>query len=455
MSCSSREEIAEVAEGLREYAKRWCALTFDSVTASEWLGLLETSETVGRLVRAPQHALINLLAAQCSEDELGGRLPNVIADRLHITRAEARHRVADADDLGPRRALTGEPLPAKLTATAAAHLAGEIGDGHIKVIRTFLDKLPAGVDPGTREAAEQQLAGLATSRRPDDLHGLAQQLMDWLNPDGNFTDEDRARKRGITMGKQESDGLSRISGYVDPELRATLEAIEAKLGAPGQCNRDDENPVVDDEPSEEAARKDLRSKAQRFHDALLIGGRALLASGKLGQHNGLPTSIVVTATLKDLEAAAGRGLTGGGTILPMSDVIRLARHAHHYLAIFGKGRALALYHTKRLASPAQRLVLYAKDRGCSFPGCPVPGYQCEVHHVLPYALSGKTDANGLAFACGEHHPLAEDGWTTRTNAKGDTEWIPPGHQDHGRPRINRYHHPEMLLRETGDDDEPG
>ena len=35
----------------------------------------------------------------------------------------------------------------------------------------------------------------------------------------------------------------------------------------------------------------------------------------------------------------------------MSDAIRLARHAHHYLAIFDKGKAIGLYHTKRLASP--------------------------------------------------------------------------------------------------------
>ncbi|MCV7079235.1 13E12 repeat family protein, partial [Mycobacterium szulgai] len=83
---------------------------------------------------------------------------------------------------------------------------------------------------------------------------------DWLNPDGNYTDEDRARKRGLSLGKQEHDGMSRLSGYVDPELRATLEAVEAKLAAPGMCNRDDEAPVVDDQPSAEAARRDLRSK---------------------------------------------------------------------------------------------------------------------------------------------------------------------------------------------------
>jgi Domain of unknown function (DUF222) len=90
-------------------------------------------------------------------------------------------------------------------------------------------------------------------------------------------------------------------------------------------------------------------------------GRALLASGDLGQHNGLPATIIVTTSLRELEAATGTGLTGGDTLLPMSDVIRLASHAHHYLAIFDEGEAIGLYHTKRLASPGQRIVLYAKD----------------------------------------------------------------------------------------------
>ena len=69
--------------------------------------------------------------------------------------------------------------------------------------------------------------------------------------------------------------------------------------------------------------------------------------------------------VKDLESAFGKGLTGGGALLPMSDVIRLARHAHHYLAIFDRGNAIRLYHTKRLASPGQRIVLYAGAVGGS------------------------------------------------------------------------------------------
>jgi len=241
--------------------------------------------------------------------------------------------------------------------------------------------------------------------------------------------------------------MSPITGYLTPEARATLDAVLAKLAAPGMCNPFDQEPVVDGTPSQDAIDGDTRSCAQRNHDALNAAGRALLASGGVGQHNGLPASIVVTTTLRELEAKAGRGITGGGALLPMSDVIRLASHAHHYLCIFDKGKAIALYHTKRLASPGQRIVLYAKDRGCSHPGCDVAGYWCEAHHCTPYAQCHTTDVNDLTFGCGGHHPLAEQGWTTRKNQRGDTEWIPPPHLDHGRPRTNTFHHPEKLLCE--------
>ena len=217
-------------------------------------------------------------------------------------------------------------------------------------------------------------------------------------------------------------------------------------------NPDDEAPVVDEEPSADAVRRDTRSQAQRNHDGVLAGLRGLLASGELGQHNGLPVSIVVTASLKDLEAAAGKALTGGGTLVPMSDVIRWAGHAHHYLAIFDNGKPLALYHTKRLATPAQRIMLYAKDRGCTKPGCDAPAYHSQVHHVRGWAATRRTDIDDLALACGIDNRLVEKGWTTRTNARGETEWIPPAHLDRGQPRTNAFHHPEKLL--APDDDEP-
>jgi hypothetical protein len=365
MGVSSREEIVEAFDALDADLNRLCKLTFDVFTTPERLRALERLERAARRLRAPQHALINQLRAQASPEELGGTVRCALADRLRITKAEASRRVEEAADLGERRALTGEPLAPELPATAAAQRDGLLGEGHVQVIRSFFAHLPTEVDLPTRDAAEADLADKARGYRPDELAKYAQRIMDWLHPDGEFSEEQRARKRGITIGKPEYDRMSPISGYLTPELRATIEPVLAKLAAPGACNPDDEKPVVDETPDADAVRRDTRSQAQRNHDGLLAGLRALVASGKLGQHNGLPVSIVVTTTLKDLQAAAGKAVTGGGSLLPMSDLIRMASHASHYLAIFDNGKALALYHTKRLASPAQRIVLYAKDRGCT------------------------------------------------------------------------------------------
>jgi len=451
MRSSCREDIARRYDVLRDAVSDVLEVSYDVLTTPEHLALLERLEVETRRLPAAGHALVNQLGRQADETELGGKLAHALANRLRITRAEASRRIHEAADLGERTAITGEPLEPVLPATAAAQRAGDLGAAHVAVIRGFIHRLPDFVDMETRAVAEAQLARLGAQHRPDELSKLADKLTDCLNPDGNFTDDDRARRRGITIGKQDVDGMSSLTGWLTPEARAGLDAVLAKLAAPGMCNPADVTPCIDGSPAEAALQGDTRSLAQRNHDALNAALRALIASGKLGQHNGLPASIIVTTTLRELEAGAGKALTGGGSLLPMSDVIRMGRHAHHYLAIFDKGRALALYHTKRLASPAQRIVLYAKDRGCSHPGCPAPGYHCEVHHCNPYAKCHTTDVNDLTFACGGDHPLAEQGWTTRKRADGVTEWVPPAHLDRGQPRINSYHHPEKLLRDDTDD----
>ncbi|OBK52564.1 HNH endonuclease signature motif containing protein [Mycobacterium sp. 1081908.1] len=428
----------------------------EALPTPEHLALLERFERWRRRIPAFEHPVINAVARQATAEELGGKLSHAIAEATLITRAEASRRIKEAADLGPRHGLTGERLAPVLAATAAAQRDGTLGTGQVAVIRKFWHELPGWIDQATREQVEAKLAHEGTRFRPEQLGALADTVADCLNPDGNYTDADRARRRGLTLGNQQSDGMSELRARITPELRATLEAVLAKLAAPGMCNPNDDTPCVDATPAQEAIDNDSRSASQRNHDAMLAALRALLASGKLGQHNGLPASIILTTTLAELEAAAGRALTGGGSILPMSDVIRLARHARHYLAIFDKGKTLALYSTKRLASPAQRIVLYAKDRGCTAPGCTVPGYYSEVHHVTDYAQCHTTDINDLTFACGaQHRMLNPDGWSTRKNTKGETEWIPPPHLDRGQPRTNNYWHPEKLLRreEGGEDDD--
>ena len=68
--------------------------------------------------------------------------------------------------------------------------------------------------------------------------------------------------------------MSRLHGWITPELRATLEAVWAKLAAPGMCNPDDQTPVIDGAAGEEAVTRDQRSNAQRLHDGLNAALRA-------------------------------------------------------------------------------------------------------------------------------------------------------------------------------------
>jgi hypothetical protein len=139
--------------------------------------------------------------------------------------------------------------------------------------------------------------------------------------------------------------MSELRGWLTPEARATIEAVWAKLAAPGMCNGADDTPCVD--ASEEAIDRDTRSAAQRNHDGLNAGLRALLAGEKLGQHNGLPASIIVSTTLKELESGSGTGLTAGGSLLPMSEVIRLAGHAYQLVELATEECGLQPFSSRR------------------------------------------------------------------------------------------------------------
>src|ERR1700733_3887782 len=302
-----------------------------------------------------------------------------------------------------------------------------LDEQHLRVIQTFCRDLPVDTPVDTVEQAERFLAQQATTLRPDQLEKVANRCAVLINPDGKFSNDDRARHRGFTWSAQRSDGMSIGKLVASPELRANLDAWLARFAAPGMCNPDDESPCVTGEPDREVASKDSRSHAQRQHDALNALVRGQLGDPKLGVHNGLPVTVIVSTTLQELTSGTGRAVTGGGTLLPMRDVIRMASHAYHYLAVFDEhsSRPLYLGRSRRIASADQRVVLYAKDRGCTPPGCDAPGYWCEVHHVDDWAAGGSTNVDTLTFACRPHHKLTGTGWRTRKTANGRTEWIPP------------------------------
>ena len=95
--------------------------------------------------------------------------------------------------------------------------------------------------------------------------------------------------------------------------------------------------------------------------------------------------MIVTTTLGELDRAAqavddptmampAPARTGGGSALPMRDLIRMAAKAIHYLAVFDDHTELPIYlgRQKCIATADQRIICYARDGGCTRPGCIAP-----------------------------------------------------------------------------------
>jgi Domain of unknown function (DUF222) len=166
MGSSSREAIVEAFDALEADFDRALELSFDALTTPERLAMLQRCERFRRRLPAIEHPLINQVGEQADVTELGGKLPAALANRLRINRGEASRRIHEAADLGERRAITGEPLPPMLPATAEAQRAGRIGAGHVAVIRGFWHRLPDFVASRPARRPRRSWPGWAASIAP-------------------------------------------------------------------------------------------------------------------------------------------------------------------------------------------------------------------------------------------------------------------------------------------------
>ncbi|TLF78461.1 HNH endonuclease signature motif containing protein [Nocardia cyriacigeorgica] len=436
-------------------------LTDDGVVA-----VMQQVERCARMLTAVQHRLLVEAGERSLPARAGSKsLKRFLMETLRLASADAGARVHQAVQVATFHDMGGDPVDPRMPHTAQALISGDISADHARGIANVLHKVPNGVSREEREAAEQILTDFARAGSPDDIGKVGDRILAHLDPDGRLTtDNDRARMRGITIGRQRADGMSPIRGDIDPVLRALLDPLLAKFARPGMCNPDDpESPVTDSDHVDpavlaEAAGRDHRSTAQRNHDAV----RALLESGiiaeRLGSHRGVPVTTVLTLTVDDIETASGVATTATGGTVPMRDALVMAQRSLPFLAVFDHaGLPLHLGRSKRLASRAQRLALIAALHGCSRPGCDAPASLCAVHHVLDYRKGGTTDVNNLTLACDNCHALIHDGpggWKTRTEGPcsshaGRTAWIAPPHIDpQQKPRINHRHHANELLAEV-------
>src|SRR5271154_6519316 len=260
-------EMAAAFDALAGAIARIRELNLANCAPAVRLYALQRLEPARRQEAVPSHDLVASLANEDAAD-VGGPIHKVIADWLRISCSEARRRIRDAEQLAAQVTITGETLPPELPATAQVWREGLLDPQHLKVIQTFVRDLPADTPHDTVECAERFLAEQSSKLRPDQLEKVANRCAVLINPDGKFSDTDRARRRGFTWAPQRADGMSIGKLVASPELRANLDAWLARFAAPGACNPEDESPCVVREPDQDVVSKDVRSHAQRQHDAL-------------------------------------------------------------------------------------------------------------------------------------------------------------------------------------------
>jgi hypothetical protein len=410
--------------------------------AATWLGtdpsgldddaLLTGTRELGELRRTVDAAL-SAFAAEAKhrsrrEDGFGG-----LAQRLGAGTPEKL--VEQVSGVSKREAQTLVRVGQLLTVDADPWLAAVgtgVASGQVSLEKA--DVIRAGLGAPTDEVAAddladaaQALAALAPSMPVEKLAARARELRDELDA-ANVRDRHRMlrEKRYLTLTPL-SDGMTRISGMLDPE---SAEIIGAAYDAATSPRRG--GPRFIDTVSRERAERlvdDERTIGQIALDTLVdiirIGGE-VEPDRVLGSRRHAVRVLVTERDLRERTGAAFFGSRPDGVPLETAD--RHICDTGILPILFDDTGAdpLKAGVAKRLFTARQREALAARDGGCRFPGCDRPVSWTEAHHAIPWKSGGPTDIDNGVLLCRHHHMLTHDnGWAIRRDPVHGFVAIPP------------------------------
>ena len=217
-------------------------------------------------------------------------------------------------------------------------------------------------------------------------------------------DERGHRDRAFRMVlKPDGSGYRITRGDLTLELGEHLAAVVAAQRATDPDNPGDSSARA--QLHEEPAGPEPRSRVQQDHDALLLGLRALLDSGVLGQRHKVAPHVAVTTSLgalHELPGALPAISRTTGTLLPRSLVRRLLCDSSLTRLVLGlRGRVLEISHTERTAKAHERLAVATRwGHRCAEAGCPSPpGTTLIPHHATPWHQTGTTSLADTVPVC--------------------------------------------------------
>ena len=293
--------------------------------------------------------------------------------------------------------------------------------GNAALVLDFAQRVAPVADPDDLHTALADLTAQAGVLRPEELARLAQHHTEQVRPprEEDRLDHGRRQARGLWFTAPTAAGMVGLSGMLDPEGAAILQAAIDPLSAP--------RPEKDAHGHTTAP--DERTPARRRMDALLaIVGRGVAAARGVPVTDKAKVIVLIdydtlVDDLGNAGGAAGSGTTLTGDVLSPSVVRRMACEAGIIPMVLGRDAApLDVGYRERLFTYSQRLALIARDKGCSFTGCTVPATWCDAHHVVPWHRGGRTDLANGALLCPKHHTHVHEHDLTATVTATGVTW---------------------------------
>ena len=344
----------------------------------------ELDTAIGRLVRRQSTECYRLLALVREFDDRFGfakwsfkTCAEWLAWRSGISLSAAREQVRTAQALR------------RLPGIAAAFAKGRLSYSKVRALtRVALehdeDLLLAYALDASPAQVEQRCRQLRHAR-PESVEG-ARRVWD---------------RRYLTLWRDEAHGTLRLSVEVPiEEGELIINAIDCAVAA-GEVS-------LGIEPDMNGQTKGIAWRAQQA-DALVAVAKAYLeGAGARSERGGTADhyQVVVHVDERALRGDAGR------SDVPLETVRRLTCDGSLVTVVEDeRGDPLDVGRKQRTVSTPLKRALYARDRGCTFPGCERRRY-LDAHHLQHWAEGGETSADNLTLLCTYHHRLLHEGGFT-------------------------------------------
>lgn len=347
---------------------------------------------------------------------LGARSPQQLIQQVTGSSTREAHTLVRAGTMITTPAENPTPW---LHSVGAALASGSLSIDAADAIRSGLGTPDDDISPAALAVAAEALLLEASSMTLERLAARARDLRADLDLSRVATRENELRERRYLHLIPQGDGMTRLSGLLDPESAAIVTSAFDSVTSPRRGG-----PRFVDARSTARAQRiadDDRTTGQLALDAFVELLRIGDSADETILGNRRP-AVQVLVTADDLRT--GRGIARDEGSREAISVATAARHICSAgtvpVQFDTDGQVLNVGRDQRLFTHRQRIGLAARDGGCRFPGCDRPPSWTEAHHINEwYRDGGRTDLIDGILLCRHHHLLVHNnGWkVTRSEAR--------------------------------------